>query len=311
MQLRPATTLGFQIETGDWMQRYRAYYLAPLAVLALGACHFPHLGKTRQPAGQVAATVDGQEVTLRDLNAELGAANLSDPKMRRNAEQYALRAIISRKILASAARAQGLDKTPEFAIQREKAIETLLVQALAAKIVAAVPAPTPEEAQSFISAHPDSFAARKIFTLDEIRTAQPIDSAIQAAMKPLNSVDAVAALFDKDHVQYRRGTADVDALALDPRVVDQIVKLPAGTAFNVPTNGFATVAEVKQSRIVPFSGQAATNYALQVLRREHAQEAVDREFSADMKKAAVAYNKAYAPAPPVKAASPASNATAK
>lgn len=293
------------------MKRYWQLLLAPLAAVALSACHFPHLGGSSQPVGQVVATFEGQEVTVRDLNAELAGVNVSDPKLRKAAQQYALREILARKILAAAARAQGLDKTPEFAIARDRAMEALLAQALAAKVAAGVPPPTQEEAQSLITAHPDSFAERKIFTVDQIRTAHPLDSTVLAALKPLNTMDSIEALLTQDHVQFRRGAADLDALALDPEVVASIVKLPAGEPFIIPTGGYVMISEVKQARVEPFSGQPAINYAMQMLRRQHGQQAVSRELSADLAKggASVRYNKDYAP-PPAKAA-PATNGTAK
>src|SRR5215469_14989534 len=182
---------GFQFDTGRTMKRCLTILVAPLIAMALAGCHFLHLGQASQPVGQVVATVNGQEITVRELNAELSQVNVTDPKLRKAAEQYALRAIIARKILAQTARAQGLDKTPEFAIQRDRATEALLAQALAAKVAASVPAPTPEEAQNLITAHPNSFAERKIFTVDQIRTAGPLDQAVVAALKPLNTLDQI------------------------------------------------------------------------------------------------------------------------
>src|SRR5271165_576732 len=152
------------------MTTYRGALVAVAASVALAGCHFPGLGGGHKaPTGQVVANVDGREVTLRELNAEMGTATYPDPKARKAAEQVALRNIVARIILADAARAQGLDKTPDFALQKQRAIDTVLAQALQQKLISTVPQPTKEEAQSYISAHPDIFLERKVFVVDQIR----------------------------------------------------------------------------------------------------------------------------------------------
>jgi len=292
------------------MKRFRILLLAPLAAVVLVACHVPHFGNKTQPVGQVVATVDGQEITVRDLNAELAGVTVTDPKQRKAAEQLALRSIIARKILAAAARKQGIDKTPDFAMLRDRTVENLLAQALAAKIAESVPPPSQEEVQSFVTAHPNSFADRKIFTVDQMLTGK-LDSSVLAALKPLNTMDSIQALFDQDHIQYRRGTAEIDALSLDPSIVDQIVKLPPGSAFILPNGNNLIISAVKQVRSEPVTGAPANNVAMQMLRRQHSQQAVTRELLADLNKgtASVRYNKDYAP--PAKSGAPASNAAAK
>jgi len=293
------------------MKRFRTLLLAPLVAVTLGGCHFPHLGKASQPVGQVVATVDGQEITVRDLNAELAGITVTDPKQRKDFERYALQSIIARKILAAAARKQGIDKTPDFAMQRDKAIETLLAQALAAKIALAVPAPTQEEAQSFVTAHSNTFADRKIFTVDQILTGR-LDPTVLAALKPLHTMDSVEALFDQNRVPYRRATAEIDALSLDPSLLDQILKQPPGEPFVIASGNNLVISAIKEARSQPLTGAPATNLALQMLRRQHSQEAAARELKAALSKGltSVRYNKDYAP-PPAKPAAPASNAAAK
>src|SRR4029079_16187186 len=99
----------------------REFQFAAISVACWALCACDSGGKPvtagSEPTGQVVATVNGQEITLRELNAELGAAPPPiDPKAAKAAEQAALRSIIGRKVLAGAAREQGLDKTPDFAL---------------------------------------------------------------------------------------------------------------------------------------------------------------------------------------------------
>ena len=72
---------------------------ALLAACAFGfsACH----GKSSEPKGQVLATYDGEEITQREVSAELAGFNFTDDKARKAGEQAALQAVLNRHILAN------------------------------------------------------------------------------------------------------------------------------------------------------------------------------------------------------------------
>jgi EpsD family peptidyl-prolyl cis-trans isomerase len=271
--------------------------LAPLICFGLAGCQFGHQAASPTPVGQVVAVVDGHEITMRNLDAELGGRAPADPRARAAAQQAALRAIVSRIILADEARAQGLDKTPEFALRKEAVIDALLARSLASKFAASVPSPSPDEAQGFIAAHPDSFGQRKIFTVDQIRTAQPADPALIEALKPLNTLEDVEALLVREHIEFHRVTTDLDALALDPKTAQSISNRPPNGVFVLPTGNGVLVSQIKQSRVQPFTGEPATQYALKYLQAQRSREATAKEIDAVLAKGAgsVRYNRNFAP----------------
>lgn len=279
------------------MKSLAACLVASFVCAGLAACQFPQIGAAKAPVGQVVATVDGQEITLTGLNAELGGFATADPNVRAAAASATLRAIISRTILANAARAEGLDRTPEFAVERQKAIDAMLVQALASKIAAAVPPPSPEEAESYVDAHPDAFAQRKIYTVDQIRTAQPADPALLAALKPVNTLEDAEALLTQRKIEFHRVTTDLDALTLDAKTSDSIAKLPPNEVFVIPTNGSVLISQIKQARVQPFTGEPATRFAMRLIQDQRSREATLRELAAIVARGAssVRYNRQFAP----------------
>jgi EpsD family peptidyl-prolyl cis-trans isomerase len=291
------------------MKTQREQFLIALACLSLGACGFHGFGGHKAPTGQVVATVDGQEITLRELQAELSGVTATDPKTHKALEQQALQMIIERKLLAKAARDQGLDKTPEFALAQARATDSLLVEALETKTAATVPATTPEEAQGFVSDHPDMFAERKIFTLDSIRIARPTDPNIVKGLVPLTTLDQVVAFLNQAKIPYERSPSKLDAVGADPKLVDAIIKLPPNEVFIIPAGRLVAINQVQSVQVQPFTGDPAIQFATQFLHRQHIQETVSRQFSQMILKSAknVSYNKAYQP---VKPAAPASGAAA-
>lgn len=282
-----------------------------VALAGLAGCKIPGLHSHAAPTGQVAATVNGQEVTVRQINAELGGANVADPKVRKMADTAALENIVSRKLLAQAAVAQGLDKTPDFELLKQRAVDGLLVELLEKKLAESVPAPTKEDADAYVTEHPDSFSQRKIYVVNQLRMMRPSDPALLKTLQPLNTMDAVEAALTQNHIAFEKGVGTLDSLGADPKLVDQIAKLPANEIFIIPAGNQLLVNQIKDTQLTPVSGEAASQIALVMLKRQRTEDAVRKQLSAIVGKglAQVRFNKDYAPAKTPVASPPAASKT--
>ncbi|HEY1879857.1 MAG TPA: peptidyl-prolyl cis-trans isomerase, partial [Caulobacteraceae bacterium] len=255
------------------------FALVSVAVTALAGCKIPFLHNNASPSGQVAATVNGQEITVREVGVELGNFTSPDPKLQKLARTAALENIITRKLVAQAAVAQGLDKTPDYAVLKQRAVDNLLDQLLEKKLAEQVPAPTEEEANAYVAEHPDMFVQRKIYTVDQVRMARPANPDILKPLQPLKTMAEVEAALDQDHLTYAKGVGTIDALTVDPRLQDQISKLPAGEIFIVPSGGQLLINQIRETQTVPFTGPPATQFALNYLKRSRVQDAVQKQLS--------------------------------
>lgn len=292
------------------MKAFKGAFLAAGVCVVLGACHFPGSGP-KQPTGQVVATVGDREITQRELSAELGGATFPDPKTRKAAEQLALENIIARVVLANAAHDQGLDKSPDFAVQKQRAIDGALAQALQQKVIADVPQPSKDEVQSFINAHPDIFLERKIYAVDQIRMARSTDPKVIKALEPLKTLEQVEDVLKANNVRYQRGSGNLDAVGTDPRLIEKISQLPAGEIFIFPSGELLLANQIKSSTVAPFTGDAANAYAQKVMMRQRTQDVLSKTFRDLMAKAMpkVRFSKDFKPPKPAAAAaSPASPA---
>ncbi|HEX5380530.1 MAG TPA: hypothetical protein VFW47_18265 [Phenylobacterium sp.] len=288
--------------------------LAPLACVALVACHIPGMPKSNKaPSGQVVATVDGEEITLSELRAELaGQPNPPNPQAAKLVEEGALRQIIIRKIMAKAAHDQNLDKTPAFAIEKQRAGEALLTQALQRQLASTVSPPSRQDAETFVAQNPSMFAQRRIITVDQIRMERPKTEEELKEFLPLHSLGEFEALLTKKNLQYQRSASVLDTATTDPNMVAQLDKLPPNEVFMVPSAGMILANQIRDSRAAPFTGPVAINYATGVLRSQKVQEVVNKgiENLVKSKVSVVKYNDAYKPThpldekPPVQAAAP-------
>ncbi|WP_294330054.1 EpsD family peptidyl-prolyl cis-trans isomerase [uncultured Sphingomonas sp.] len=249
--------------------------------------------------GQVVASVDGEEITVFELNAELQASQVPPGTDRKVAEQMALQRIIERKILAKVAREQKLDKTPAFLIQERRADELILTTMLRDKIASGIAQPTDTEIEKYQAAHPDRFAQRKVYTIDQVVFPPPSSAEKLKQFAPLKTIDQLVAKLSADGVQFRRAPSQIDTAALPPEIAGKIAALPPQEMFILPSQQGLTANVITATTVQPLPADQARNLALNALRSERFSKAADAQLNDRLKKAreTVKYQPGYS-APP-------------
>ncbi len=133
------------------------------------------------------------------------------PAIQKEQQKAALQRLVQRAILVNAAKEQGIDKDPAFALLAQRATDVVMVQMLERKVVASVPAPSGEEVAQFMQTNPDMFAQRRLFDVEQIRMPLPSDPKIIKQLEPLKTMDEVAAFLAKQNISFQRGANVMDA----------------------------------------------------------------------------------------------------
>jgi EpsD family peptidyl-prolyl cis-trans isomerase len=222
--------------------------------------------------GQVVATVNGEEITQTELKAELRGFQSADPKVMKQAEQAALRQIIVRDLLVQKAKEAKLDKTAQYTFEVRRQQQNLLAQLYEQKLASSVAQPTRDQAESFVVAHPNMFSQRKILVVEQI-IAGP-NKIPPAKFVPIKTLDEVRSLLSAENVPHQENVTTIDTFSADPRLVDQLAKLPAGEVFVIPQRGSLTFNQIVQSRPGAVTGDLATTAAMNVLKNQKAQTSV-------------------------------------
>ncbi|OYU15602.1 MAG: hypothetical protein CFE37_04545 [Alphaproteobacteria bacterium PA4] len=279
-----------------------------LGLLALSACD--KSGKA--PEGQVVATVDGKEVTIHELNAELALmGNATGNAPRKLVESVALARVIERKMLSQEAVSRKLDQNPQFLLAQTRTNEGLLVQALQADVQKKVPEITREAAQKFIAENPPVFGDRKIFTLDQIQFLRPANID-QLPLKDAKTMADVERVLTDANIEFRRAPQQLDSLTVNPALTKEILRISAtanGEPFifsDQPQGAPAPVIYVNNitnTSTQPFIGEKAIAYAQNVLQRQETQKRLAAELKKVQEafKPKIVYGKGYGP-PDFKAA---------
>ena len=227
------------------------------------------------PAGSaptdVIATLGGQEITRGDLLVEMGQATFADPQARKAAEIRALSEFIKRRILANAARRQGLDKTPQVATGKSRPPDSVLVQALSEKILAGVPPPTQAEIETFIAANPYLFSEHKIFYVDQIHISQHVPLSLLKELEPTKTMHDFEDILKIHNISYKRLEATLDTDNMDQRLVKFIMTLPPRELFVMPDKeGDGLLANViHKTETVPLAKPAALDLARNLVAQRH------------------------------------------
>ncbi len=269
------------------------------AAALLAGCH------KGAPEGQVAATVNGEEVTLQELNTEIQASNIPQNMDKKVAQQQALQHIIDRKLLIDAARDKKIDKTPEFQAQKQRGDELLLAQTYAKQQLAAVPVPTDGDIQKFMTDHPNAFGNREGLQLDQIRFRPgPSDVKKLVVIQQDHNLDAVAAHLTGLGIKFDRVKAGLDTAQVPTDLIKAINNLPPGEPFVLPTNGIITVNVVIGHQAIPTDPTQARQAAVAAWRNQQFTKLISDQLKQFRDGAKITYQNGYAPPPDKKPATP-------
>jgi len=246
------------------------------------------------PTGQVIATYDGIEITASELRQEM--ANMPGGLSPKQAQQGALQAVLSRTILADAARKEKMDQTPAAAIMKKRAEDLALVDMYTRKLRENAPLPSDEEVRQYVSEHPASFSQRRIFVVDQL-IAESTDPELLKAMEPLDTLKDIENLLHERNIGFRRTVGTLDALTVDADVAEKIAGLPAGTVFASPSNGTIRANKIRSTVIEPVDDDAAQRVAKSILQSRRVNEIVRNQISQLLQNGLknVKYNKDYEP----------------
>jgi len=262
------------------------------ALLATTACK-------REATGQVVAVVDGEEITAQEINAEI--AGKVPPKVDvKEVQRQTLQQIIERRLIAKAARDDGIEKDQEFLLRQRQVNDALLIQMLGQRTDRTFRIPDTAEITKYMAAHPNIFAQRQILMTDRIAIPTPVDMQKVSAIKADHSMEAVAARLTALNIKFKRDTAPLDTAALPPEVLNRIHNLPPGEPFVIPQPGNLMILLVTGSTPQPVGIDEARPVVVQLMRKEAVGKALQQRLKTEKAAAKIEYQPGFAPSKPDK-----------
>lgn len=262
--------------------------LGVVCVALLAACQ-------RKADGQTVALVNDQEITLSELNYELKNAKIPEGADQKATRAQVLQALISRNLMAQAAREAGIDKTPEFLNRQRRGNEDLLISMMTQRLQNTANVPTDSEINAYIAAHPGMFANRAVWTLDQLSYAQPTQKPILAEIEASKDLDSLAAILRKHGIEAERKSNGLNTAVIPADIFGRISTLPPGMPFIIPVNGRAVASVIVAKQAQPLTGDAAKPVAVAAIRNERIMKAISDQVKALKSKAKIEYKPGFEP----------------
>ncbi|WP_025872301.1 EpsD family peptidyl-prolyl cis-trans isomerase [Methylobacillus glycogenes] len=249
---------------------------------ALSGCGDKHESK----ASQSLVKVNGKEITVHQLNQELGRANIQE-NQREQATQQILTALIDRQLLEEAALKAKVDRDPNVMTTIERAKSQIIAQAYLQSKLGSVAKPSKTEIENFYNENPQFFSKRRMVEMDQLLIDTKFaNDELKTALGKLKTLQEVAAWMDAHNIQYDQGQVSRSVAELPPQISERLKAEDKGKLFVIgmgPRTMLIMMNEIKDS---PVSLAEATpqieNNLLNKARKEVAENEVKR-LKADAK----------------------------
>lgn len=270
----------------------------------LSAC-----GSKDKKVGQSLVRVDGEEITVLQINDELKRAGVPAGQMEAASKQL-LESLIDRQLILAEAMRNKIDRTPNVTQAIERAKAQIIAQAYLQSIATKVAKPSKVDIDDYFQKHPEIFTKRKEFDLKQlVITNKNYSDELKLFIDSSNSLDEVATWLDKHGVQYARGQITRSTADLPQQAVAQLMALPKGQLFIVGEGDNKVLNIIIASRDSPVSATNAAPQIEQFLINKMTKEAAEVEVAHLRSLAKIEYLNASVPAAaPTQATVPDNNA---
>src|SRR5262245_9919237 len=120
-------------------------------------------GKDKKPASQVAVKVNGSELSIHQVNAQLSRMPNVPVEQQELVRKQVVDGLVEQELLTQQATEQKLDRDPEVLAMIEQSRAQILAQAYIQKVVSAQAKPTDEAVRKYYADHPELFSQRRVF----------------------------------------------------------------------------------------------------------------------------------------------------
>jgi peptidyl-prolyl cis-trans isomerase C len=245
-----------------------------------------------EPKGQVIAVVNGEEITVGELNQEARARGISignDPAARARV----MRDLVDRKILAAQAVRENVDRNPEHLLAARRLNELLLVQELIARRRGPAE-PTDAEVAAFIKAHPHAFDQRVSIRMAQITVPKKLTAKLQADLSTATTLEQAEQLLRAAGVSGARSEQVWDSANL-PEATTQRLLPSIGGLLLLPAGPGMSIVQVLSITPQPTPPEQRVSTAREWLKQHRTNEALEELLGTARSKARVKYQEGFEP----------------
>jgi len=243
-------------------------------------------------ATQVAARVNADEITVHQVNNILARSQNITPEVAPQAKREILDRLIDQHLARQKAIENKLDRSPNVMQAIEAAKSEILARAYLEQIAVALPKPAAWETQKYYSEHPELFAKRRLFELEEfvfVATGE-VAAGLREQLPKARTMQEIADWLQSRGVKFvaNRGVRAAEQISLENLPKVQAMKVGEIQLFDAG-GGRSQVIRVVASKVDPVDEATATPRIQQFLFNRRSSELIANEIKQIKERAKIEY----------------------
>lgn len=234
------------------------------------------------PAAQVAAKVNGTELTVGQVDFATKRNPNLDQEQSKAVSMQVVRYLVDQELLAQKAISDKLDGDPKVVEALDAARRQILAEAFMTRKLGTLADPSDAEVTAYYDGHPELFAKRKIYRLQEISIKAPQEKheAIRAKLTASKTLNDFAAWLKAENLPVKAAEGVKSAEQLPKAILSKLAAMPDGQAIVVNAPDGLLVIVLADSQMQPATMEQAKPVIVRVLQGEARQKAVKAELDA-------------------------------
>jgi EpsD family peptidyl-prolyl cis-trans isomerase len=262
--------------------------LALALTVGLAGCGDKNADKTTT---QVAAKVNSDAISVQQLDHELAKLGNLSPDQAKKAANQVLRSMVDQQILVQKAIEDKVDQDPQVVVSLEAARRQVLAQAYLQKLTAGQAKPGDAEVADYYAKHPELFAERRIYRLQEINV--PVTPAnveeVKAQLAKSKNLNEFVEWLKSRSIPARVGQSTKAAEQLPLEILPRLHQMKDGQAMTLATAGSLNIIVVANSQTQAQSQEEARPVIERFLANTKKREAAEAELKKLREKAKIEY----------------------
>ena len=242
-------------------------------------------------ATQVAAKVNSDEITVHQINYVLARQKNVPPDSADKIKREILNKLINEELAKQQAVKQKLDRLPGVLQAIEASKTEILARAYFEQIAAAQPKPTDVDIKKYYQDHPELFAQRRIFNLEEILVLPEADltAGLRDEVAKAHSMQDIATWLKSQDAKFAetRGTRAAEDIPLD--LLPKLQTMKDGEFQLIETKGPLQVFHLVSSTTAPVDETKASPRIERFLFNQRSAEAIAKEMKQIKENAHIVY----------------------
>ncbi|HEX8989834.1 MAG TPA: EpsD family peptidyl-prolyl cis-trans isomerase, partial [Rhodocyclaceae bacterium] len=259
-----------------------------IGALAVSACGNKAADKA---ATQVVAKVNGSEISLHQVNMILSKlGNVPAGKMEQVRKSVVDR-LIDQELLAAKAVDAKLDRTPETLMALELARREILARAYIDQAVASGPKMSPRDVSRYYAEHPELFAQRRIYAVQEIGFQTPAEgrAELQALVDKKAPAEKIQEWLKAHDIAFNGGAGARPAEQIPSDLLKRLVAAKDGDLIMQDREGQTSILRLAGTRLMPIDEATAAPAIQRYLLNQHVAEITEKELKAIKAAAKIEY----------------------